>query len=257
MLILLSPAKTLDFEPVELDNVTHARFLDETDSLITTLRSKNAKDLMELMHVSEKIAALNVERNEAYARPLSLGENAKPALLAFQGDVYKGLKAETYSEKELAKAQEKIRILSGLYGVLRPLDLIRPYRLEMGTALVTSEGKNLYQFWGSKLTDLLNTELAEKGGEFIVNLASNEYFKAVKKRDLNGHLITPAFKDWKNGQYKMISFFAKKARGAMADYLVREDVDTLDGLRAFEGLGYKYDREGSTPDAPLFLRRVE
>ena len=211
---------------------------------------KKANDLMALMHVSEKIASLNVERNHAYQRPLEPGETSKPALLAFQGDVYKGLGAETYSDVDLLKAQEKIRILSGLYGVLRPLDLIRPYRLEMGTALETSAGKNLYQFWGSKLTNLLNQELSQSDDDLVVNLASNEYFKAVKKKELQGKLVTPAFKDWKNGKYKMISFFAKRARGAMADYLVRNDIQSLEGLTKFQGLGYAFDSEGSTPDAP-------
>ena len=256
MLIVLSPAKTMDFAPHDLGTSTVADFLDVSDNLIENLRQKTPEDLSALMGVSPKIAQLNVDRFQEYEPPRTAGPEVKQALFAFKGDVYRDWPLTDYSEEDLAFAQNHLRILSGLYGLLRPLDLIRPYRLEMGTPLETSEGKGLYKFWGSQLTDSINTHMKTIETPFLVNLASNEYFKALKKKELTVPIVTPTFKDWKNGQYKMISFFAKRARGAMAHYLLKERISTPEGLLKFTGMGYKYSPEGSTPESPLFLRKV-
>ena len=256
MLIVLSPAKTMDFAPHDLKASSVADFLATSDNLIDNLRKKTPEDLSALMGVSPKIAQLNVDRFHSYEPPTSIGPDVKQALFAFKGDVYKDWPLSDYTKDDLAFAQDHLRILSGLYGLLRPLDLIRPYRLEMGTPLETNEGKGLYRFWGSQLTDSVNTHMRTMDTPFLVNLASNEYFKALKKKELEVPIVTPTFKDWKNGQYKMISFFAKRARGAMAHYLLKERVTSPEGLLKFTGLGYAYSPEGSTPEAPLFLRKA-
>ncbi len=255
MLILLSPAKSLDFSESSVQVHSVPQFLEDTDALIATLRAKSPADVASLMHLSEKLADLNVERYQTYERPEQPDATSKQALLAFKGDVYRDWPLDTYDDADFAYAQDHLRILSGLYGALRPLDLIRPYRLEMGTKLETDRGANLYQFWGSAITDRLNETLRETGDETVVNLASNEYFSSVKKRELNAEIVSPVFKDWKNGKYKIISFFAKRARGAMAHYLLKNRVESLEGLRAFDDDGYRFDEESSTPAAPVFLRR--
>ena len=220
MLMLLSPAKTLDYEtPATTNSFSIPDYLGKSSELVKVLKQKSFLDLMELMQVSQKIAELNVERFNQWKLPFST-ENAKQAVLAFKGDVYTGLDASALSENRLAYTQSHLRILSGLYGLLRPLDLMQPYRLEMGLKLTTKKGENLYQFWGEKITDALNVLLAKQDEPVLINLASNEYFKSVQKKNLDGRLITPEFKDWKNGKYKMISFFAKKARGLMVRFAI-------------------------------------
>ncbi len=255
MLILLSPAKSLDFSLSAVDAHSVPQQLEETDALIKTLRAKSQDEVADLMGLSEKLAELNFDRYQSYERPVSPDENSKQALLAFTGDVYRDWPLDTYNAADFEYAQGHLRILSGLYGALRPLDLIRPYRLEMGTRLATERGTNLYQFWGSSITDKLNETLKDTGDDTVVNLASNEYFSSVKKRELNAEIVSPVFKDWKNGKYKIISFFAKRARGAMAHYLLKNRVESVEGLRAFDSDGYRFDEEASTPDAPVFLRR--
>jgi len=220
VLTVLSPAKTLDYETAPItQSSTEPRFIDQSALLVEDARGLNPDDIRSLMGVSEQIAHLNHERFMNWQAE-STSDNAKQAVLAFKGDVYTGLQAETLSEEGLAFAQDRLRILSGLYGLLRPLDLMQPYRLEMGLKFSNQRGKNLYEFWGAQLTDTLNDDLASANTDVLINLASNEYFKAVKPKLLNADVITPQFKDLKNGHYKMISFFAKKARGIMARYII-------------------------------------
>ncbi len=229
--------------------------LDDSEQLIDILTTKSPLDLEKMMGISSKLAQLNAERYHQWSRPFNK-KNAKQALLAFKGDVYTGLNAETFSEADFLYAQEHLRILSGLYGVLRPLDLIQPYRLEMGIKLENSRGKNLYEFWGERITKKLNSQLKKIESDTILNLASNEYFKSVKHKELNGKLVTPVFKDWKNGQYKMISFFAKKARGTMSAWLIQQQVEDLAKLKRFKIDGYKYSAAESSPEKPVFLRKA-
>ena len=229
--------------------------LDDSEQLIDILTTKSPLDLEKMMGISSKLAQLNAERYHQWSRPFNK-KNAKQALLAFKGDVYTGLNAETFSEADFLYAQEHLRILSGLYGVLRPLDLIQPYRLEMGIKLENSRGKNLYEFWGERITKKLNSQLKKIESDTILNLASNEYFKSVKHKELNGKLVTPVFKDWKNGEYKMISFFAKKARGTMSAWLIQQQVEDLAKLKRFKIDGYKYSAAESSPEKPVFLRKA-
>ena len=234
MLAIISPAKTLDFETLSLTNSSSCpEFLDHSQNLIDTLRTLPQSKLCSLMSISSKLAALNEQRYQDWSLPFTTS-NAKQAIMAFKGDVYAGFTFEEYNEKDFAYAQKHLRILSGLYGLLRPLDLIQPYRLEMGTKLATPQGKNLYDFWGSKLTNALNGAIKNSGIQILVNLASNEYYNAVDKTVLQGRVITPIFKDYKNGDLKIISFFAKKARGAMSDYLVRHRINKPEGLKEFK-----------------------
>lgn len=257
MLILVSPAKTLDFELPPLTQVySQPDFLTYSQELIQVCRQLTPTDIATLMKVSDKIAGLNAARFGEWRPDFSL-DNAKQAIFAFRGDVYTGFDADTLSEDEIARTQSQLRILSGLYGLLRPLDLIMPYRLEMGTALSNPKGKNLYEFWGETLTQAVNETLAETSSDIIVNLASNEYFKAIKPKKLQGQLISPIFKDCKNGQYKVISFFAKRARGMMARYLITHQINTLDELKAFNVAGYYYSEEQSSPINPTFLREEQ
>ena len=254
MLILVSPAKTLDFEQPPLTQVySQPDFLTHSQELIQVCRQLTPSDIATLMKVSDKIAGLNAARFGEWQPDFNL-DNAKQAIFAFRGDVYTGFDADSLSEAEIAQTQSQLRILSGLYGLLRPLDLIMPYRLEMGTALSNPKGKNLYEFWGDTLTQAVNEALAESGSDIIVNLASNEYFKAIKPKKLQGQLISPVFKDGKNGQYKVISFFAKRARGMMARYIITNKVNTLAELKAFNLAGYYYSEEQSSPTNPTFLR---
>ncbi len=260
MLILLSPAKTLDMDtPSRVSDPTQPQHLDQSAALARTLRGKSARALGELMGLSESLAALNRRRFRDWAPPFG-PENARPAIEAFRGDVYAGFDVDTLERADLDAAQRHVRILSGLYGVLRPLDLMQAYRLEMGTRLSTRRGRSLYDFWGERLTDALNEELAQAGtgdGAPIVNLASNEYYKAVQPKRLIAPVVAPTFKDEKGGQYKTISFFAKRARGAMARHLVREREVSRDAVRAFTGLGYRYDARSSTDATPVFLRSAK
>jgi cytoplasmic iron level regulating protein YaaA (DUF328/UPF0246 family) len=257
MLILLSPAKTLDFSPTTVETATLSPFLKESKTLIRQLKELSAADVSELMGVSQKIAELNVERYHSYQTPQKPGTDVKQALLAFKGDVYKDWPLSDYSDADFAYGQKHLRILSGLYGLLKPLDLIRPYRLEMGTSFSNDKGKNLYEFWGEKLTQEINSSLRTMKDPFVVNLASNEYFRAIQKKKLEFPILTPIFKDKKNGKYKIISFFAKRARGAMAHYLINERVERSAEILSFTGMGYQYDAGGSSSDHPLFLRNQE
>ena len=252
--MLLSPAKTLDYEtPATTNSFSIPDYLGKSSELVKVLKQKSFMDLMELMQVSQKIAELNVERFNQWKLPFST-ENAKQAVLAFKGDVYTGLDAPGLSENRLAYTQSHLRILSGLYGLLRPLDLMQPYRLEMGLKLTTKKGDNLYQFWGEKITDALNVLLAKQDEPVLINLASNEYFKSVQKKNLDGRLITPEFKDWKNGKYKMISFFAKKARGLMVRYAIDHNIQKAEVLQNFDYDGYHFNLELSRADKWVFSR---
>lgn len=227
--------------------------MDQSALLVEDARGLDPDDIRSLMGVSEQIAHLNHERFMNWQAE-STSDNAKQAVLAFKGDVYTGLQAETLSEEGLAFAQDRLRILSGLYGLLRPLDLMQPYRLEMGLKFANQRGKNLYEFWGAQLTDTLNDDLASANTDVLINLASNEYFKAVKPKLLNADVITPQFKDLKNGQYKMISFFAKKARGIMARYIIDNRITEPESLKSFSEAGYYYSEAESKGDQWVFLR---
>lgn len=254
MLSILSPAKTLDYETApHTKKSTQPLFVDQAVSLIQSARKLDPASIQALMGVSEKIATLNHERFMNWEPNFSL-KNAKQSVLAFKGDVYTGLQADTLGQHELAFAQKHLRILSGLYGLLRPLDLMQPYRLEMGLAFENSGGKNLYEFWGEQITGVLNKHLRTSGSAVLVNLASNEYFKAVKPKLLDAEVITPQFRDLKNGQYKMISFFAKKARGAMARFIIKNGLNDPEGLKGFNGDGYYYSAKHSAGNNWVFLR---
>ena len=254
MLSILSPAKTLDYDTAPTTRKsTQPLFLDEATTLVGAARKMTPDDIQSLMGVSEKIAQLNHERFMNWAPDFSL-DNAKQAVLAFKGDVYTGLRADTLSTKELAFAQKHLRILSGLYGLLRPLDLMQPYRLEMGLPFQYAGGKNLYEFWGESITQLLAKHVKASGSPVLVNLASNEYFKSVRPKLLDVDIVTPQFRDLKNGQYKMISFFAKKARGLMARYIIEEGLNTPEGLKDFTGEGYYYSAAQSQEGQWVFLR---
>lgn len=254
MLMVISPAKTLDYtSALATKAFTQPRFLEQSSQLIEVLRQLSPNELAELMKLSDKLAGLNVARFTEWQPDFTL-ENARQAILAFKGDVYTGLDAQTLSNADFEYAQQHLRILSGLYGVLRPLDLMQPYRLEMGTKLDNARGKNLYEFWGSRITDSLNTCLAENKATVLLNLASNEYFKAVQPKQINATLINVDFKDLKNGQYKIISFYAKKARGIMARYVIQHKIDSVDALKDFSEQGYYYSAEQSKPEHLVFLR---
>lgn len=254
MLTVLSPAKTLDFDsPAPAGRSTQPRFLEQSAALVEDARELRPEDIRELMGVSEAIADLNYRRFHNWATPFDRS-NARQALFAFRGDVYTGLDADTLATDDIAFAQQHLRILSGLYGLLRPLDLMQPYRLEMGLKFANRAGPNLYSFWGDTLTRSLNSELGRSGSRVLVNLASNEYFRALQPRGLDAELVTPVFKDLKNGKYKVISFYAKKARGQMARFIVRERLNDPRGLLDFAVDGYSYNAELSGPGEPVFTR---
>ncbi|MCY1264508.1 hypothetical protein D9M70_128600 [compost metagenome] len=254
MLLVISPAKTLDYEtPPVTSRFTQPEFLDHAQELIEQLRELSPAQIAELMHLSDKLAGLNAARYGSW-HPDFTPANAKQALLAFKGDVYTGLNAEDFNEADFDFAQQHLRMLSGLYGLLRPLDLMQPYRLEMGTKLANARGKDLYAFWGERISGWLNEALAAQGDDILLNLASNEYFSSVKRKALNARVIDTEFKDLKNGQYKIISFYAKKARGLMARYVIKERLTSPEGLKDFNYQGYRYSAEHSGPDNLVFLR---
>lgn len=254
MLMVISPAKTLDFEtPPTTDRHTQPQYLDDSQVLIEQLRELSPQQVGELMHLSDKLAGLNAARFGSWQRPFT-ASNAKLALLAFKGDVYTGLQAETFTEKQLDYAQKHLRMLSGLYGLLRPLDLMQPYRLEMGTKLANPRGKDLYAFWGERISQWLNEALAEQGDDLLLNLASNEYFSAVKRSALDARVIDVDFRDLKNGQYKIISFYAKKARGMMSRFVITHRIKTIKGLQGFDEQGYYFSKEQSNGNKLVFLR---
>ncbi|MEM9034970.1 MAG: peroxide stress protein YaaA [Actinomycetota bacterium] len=257
MLIVVSPAKSLDYES-RLPTKKHSepRLLDESAALIEVMRERTPADLVDLMGISESLAELNFERFQDWERPFTTG-NARPALLAFTGDVYLGMDAPLrFGERDYTQAQKVLRILSGLYGVLRPLDLMQAYRLEMGTKLETDRGRDLYQFWGDRITDVLNEDLAASpGANVLVNLASNEYFGAVQPDRVDAKIISPAFLDAKEGgEPRIVSFFAKRARGSMAGWIIRERITTMKALTEFSEDGYVFSSERSTSDRPVFVR---
>ncbi|WP_299136043.1 peroxide stress protein YaaA [uncultured Tenacibaculum sp.] len=252
MKIIISPAKSLDFETKATTSLySEPRFLDKSEKLNKKLRTLSKKKISELMKISDDLAMLNYERNQEWELPFTL-ENAKQAIYAFTGEVFRGVDVVTLPEIKVPILQDKLRILSGLYGLLKPLDLIQPYRLEMGTRLKVGRADNLYKFWDDQLANSLNEEL--DNNELLINLASSEYFKAVPKKVLKVPMITPVFKDFKNGQYKTIMTYAKKARGLMVRYIIENDVETLEELKGFNVDGYGFSEEMSTKTDLVFTR---
>ena len=256
MLILVSPAKTLDYE-TELDvkDFSVASLLSDSELLIKELQQKNPDDLSSLMGLSEKLSLLNFDRNMNWTRPTKPSESARQAIFAFKGDVYQGLDASSLSKAEINYANKNLCILSGLYGLLKPLDLMYPYRLEMGTKMKNNRGNNLYEFWGSKVTELVNDLAMENRSKAIVNLASVEYFSVLKTDQINLPIINPVFKDYKNGQYKIVSFFAKKARGLMSRFIIQNKIKKSEELIDFNLDGYRYSKKESKENLPVFLRK--
>ncbi len=260
MLFLLSPAKTLDYDtPAHVRGVTTPQFVSQSAELINLLKSKSVADIAALMDLSEPLAALNVGRYGVWS-PRFNAKNSKPAVLAFNGDVYEGLDASSLGEADLEWAQEHLLILSGLYGVLRPLDKMQPYRLEMGTALANARGSSLYAYWGDTLAQHINQRMKSDPSPVIVNLASQEYFKAIRPTPnspwLKPRVVECVFEDWKAGQYKVISFFAKRARGLMARHAITQRVQTPQGLQSFDGEGYSFDAAASEPHRLVFRRKL-
>ncbi|GAB6040953.1 peroxide stress protein YaaA [Endothiovibrio diazotrophicus] len=255
MLIVISPAKTLDYDtPPTTAEHTLPDYLEHSQQLIERARRYSALDLAELMEISMKLAELNFERFQAWHTPFT-PENAKQALLAFKGDVYTGLDATTLDAADLAFAQDHLRILSGLYGLLRPLDLMQPYRMEMGRRIDTERGRNLYAFWGEIITDGLNRQLKALDTPYLINLASGEYFKSVKPKSLDGEIITPEFKDWKNGAYKMMGVYAKKARGQLSRYVIENRLTDPEEMKGFGVDGYAFNEELTDGNQWVFTRR--
>ena len=254
MIAIISPAKTLDYEtPVTVKDSTMPEYVARSSELVNIMRKKSPQDIASLMGVSDNIAHLNFERFADWSEKFTT-KNSRQSLLAFKGDVYIGLNAYSFDSGDFDFAQQHLRILSGLYGVLRPLDLIQPYRLEMGIKLANEQGSDLYQFWGSSISDSLNRQFQESGGDTLINLASNEYFKSVDTHNLNAKIVTPVFKDYKNGKYKIISFYAKKARGLMAAWLTTNRITDPAKLSQFDLAGYKYSKQDSSDDQLIFLR---
>jgi cytoplasmic iron level regulating protein YaaA (DUF328/UPF0246 family) len=255
MLTVISPAKTLDFEsPPITRTATDPAFLSRSSQLIEIMREHSAKDLSKLMRISPKLGELNQKRFKEWQTPFT-EDNAKQALLAFKGDVYIGLAAETYTQRDFTFAQKNLRILSGLYGLLRPLDFIQPYRLEMGTKVKNAKGKNLYDYWGSCIAESLDQELAGHRSKTLINLASNEYFKSVQRNSFNSPVITPVFKDYSGGTYKVLSFYAKKARGSMTTYIVKNRINKPTDIKSFDVDGYVFNPAFSSDDQWVFTRK--
>ncbi|WP_036155990.1 peroxide stress protein YaaA [Maribacter forsetii] len=253
MKIVISPAKSLNYES-ELPTTTYTspEFIEDAEKLNKVLKKKKPKALSELMSISDNLAQLNWQRNQDFTVPFT-PNNARPAVYAFSGDVYQGLEAYTLPEEKMEKLQQTLRILSGQYGILKPLDLMQPYRLEMGTSLKIGRKKNLYEYWGERLTDHLNNEMVD--GELLVNLASNEYYSALKPKKIKAEIITPVFKDWKNDKLKIISFFAKKARGAMVRYIIDTNAKTLNDIKGFNLDEYQFSQEHTLKEnQPVFIR---
>ncbi len=260
MLIVVSPAKSLDYEsPLATRKFSEPEMLDRSAELVSIMAEKTPDEISKLMSVSAPLGELNFHRFQDWERPFTT-ENARPALLAFNGDVYTGMDApNSFSERDFTHAQKTLRILSGLYGVLRPLDLMQPYRLEMGTSLANPAGRNLYDFWGTEIAEKLNRDIdASPGANVLVNLASNEYFGAVDTNHLNAPVVAPVFLDAKgDGDYKIVSFFAKKARGVMSAWIIQNRISARKALIDFDGMGYAYDEARSTAERPVFIRRSD
>lgn len=252
MKLVISPAKSLDFESLLPNSIaTEAQFLKESERINALLKKKSARGLSKLMNISDALGQLNYERNQEWQLPFTQ-ENARPAIYAFSGDVYKGLDAYSIPNEKLDKLQDTVRIISGLYGLLKPTDLIQPYRLEMGTKFPIGKNKNLYEFWKKTITKALNEELEDD--ELFLNLASNEYFKAIDIKSLKVPVVSVSFKDFKNGQYKIISFFAKEARGLMSRYIIDTDAETIDDIKGFNYGGYGSSDSMSTSNELVFIR---
>jgi cytoplasmic iron level regulating protein YaaA (DUF328/UPF0246 family) len=257
MLIVLSPAKSLDYEtPPTTDQHTLPIFINESAKLVSDLKKLSLQEVAELMSLSDKLAALNVARFGEWSKTFT-PKNSKQALLAFNGDVYEGLDAKSLTKKSLDYAQAHVRVLSGLYGVLKPLDLMQAYRLEMGTSFKNAVGKDLYAFWGDKITEALKQELEQQKSKVLVNLASDEYFKSVKPSKLGYPIIAPVFQDEKAGKYKIISFYAKRARGLMTRFIIDNKIDKAEDLKDFDVEGYKYAPKESAADKPVFRRKEQ
>ncbi|MCC5920273.1 MAG: peroxide stress protein YaaA [Cyclobacteriaceae bacterium] len=254
MLVLLSPSKGQNFDPSSKNiEPTEVRLIERSKKLLAELKEKSTGDIKSLMDLSDDLAELNYNRFQNMSFPFD-EKNAKPAVLAFKGDVYGGLDAESLSEEQLLLAQKRIRILSGFYGLIRPLDLIQPYRLEMKTKLANPNGKDLYQFWGDELVSLLNSDLEEQDNKVVINLASNEYFKAIPNKKINGQLITPIFKEQKGDQLKVVAIYAKKARGMMARFIIENDIEKAEDIKSFDREGYSFVASASTDTDWVFAR---
>ena len=257
MFFVLSPAKNLNEKaPAPVKEFTQPDLLAEAEILMRQLRELAPQQIAELMHVSDKIALLNAERNAEWHTPFT-PDNAKQAVFMFNGDVYEGIAADILKPEQIQYLQQHVRLLSGLYGILRPLDLMQPYRLEMGTAFANTRGKNLYEFWGDIITDLLNDTLAQAGSDILVNLASQEYFKSVNTKKLKARLITPVFKDEKNGKDKIISFYAKRARGLMVRYAAEHNITDPEMLKNFDYEGYSFNAAASNESEWVFMRKEQ
>lgn len=254
MITILSPSKTQDFSANGVpEDYSQPQLLKHSQLLLKELRKKNTEDIKSLMEVSDKIAELNYERFQQFSTPFT-AENAKQALFAFKGDVYTGIDLEDYQQEELAFAQDHLRILSGFYGLLRPLDLIQPYRLEMKIKLKNPRGKDLYTFWGNRITDALNEAFADQQNPLLINLASNEYFKAIDKKKLKTDITTPVFKEYKNGKYSTIAIYAKKARGMMTDFIIKNKIEEAEKIKTFNREGYEFSEQMSKENEWVFIR---
>lgn len=255
MIALIAPAKRLDYDSdLSVEDFSIAEHLKESKELIKELQKKSPEDLSSLMGLSVNLSMLNFERNMNWQVPKKPSNEVRQAIFAFKGDVYVGLDSETLSKSDIKYAQKNLAILSGLYGLLKPLDLMYPYRLEMGTKMKNEKGKNLYEFWGNKITESINVLAKKNNSKGIINLASVEYFTSVKTENLDLPVYSPAFKDFKNGKYKIISFFAKKARGSMARFVIQNKIKKPEDLNKFNLDGYKYSKKDSTEYSPVFLR---
>ncbi|MEL6488768.1 MAG: peroxide stress protein YaaA [Cyanobacteria bacterium J06621_3] len=253
MLMVISPAKSLDYSGPNYPHFTVPAVLDRSETLVQRLSEYNPEQLSELMKISDKLAQLNHQRFQDFQTPFT-PENAKQALLVFDGDVYKDIDVQNYDDDDLSFAQAHLRILSGLYGILRPLDLMQPYRLEMGTKLATDKGKNLYEFWGDRLANLINAELEKQPEPCLVNLASNEYFKSINRKALNAKVLNIAFKENKNGVYKIVAIYAKRARGMMVDFVIRNRIENPELMKGFDRDGYSFNAELSDENTWVFCR---
>ena len=257
MLAILSPAKTLDFDsPLVTDQHSAPEFTKDSAALIKTLRKLEPADIGSLMGISDKLATLNHDRYAQWSAKFDENSGSRASILAFKGDVYLGLSAQTMSKQDFTWAQKRLRVLSGLHGLLRPLDRIHPYRLEMGTALANARGKDLYQFWGGKVTQALNETLAEQRSKVLINLASNEYYKVVQPENIDGRIVTINFKEWRREAYRFVSFSAKKARGLMARYMIDQRAEKPDDLKTFNVEGYAYNEELSSDHERIFTRSI-
>ena len=257
MISIVSPAKSLNFDDsCSVKMYSQCSFLKDSQLLVNDLKKYSPKQISDLMKVSDKIGLLNADRYKNWSLPFNEG-NSKQAVFAFQGDVYQGLEIDSFSEDDLIYAQDYFRILSGLYGLVKPLDLIQPYRLEMGTSFKNKRGKNLYDFWNTRITELLNKELELSKSQYLLNLASNEYYKVIQPNGLNATVITPIFKDFKNGQYKIISFFAKRARGMMASFHLKNKINNPEDLKSFNMAGYTFNDDMSIDNQLVFTRRQD